>query len=196
MREVLQTTEEENLAMIEDSLSTLKAEGREVFYDLEHFFDGYKDDPAYAVAALRTAHARGRRLPGAMRHQRRHAPLRGGAHHAGAAPSASWGPSGVHFHDDTGNAVANALAALELGATHVQGTINGWGERCGNLNLCTLIPTLCLKMGRCRRGLREPQAASRPSRGSSRKRRTSSRTSASPTWGRQPSPTRPASTPT
>jgi 2-isopropylmalate synthase len=61
-------------------------------------------------------------------------------------PMGELGPVGVHFHDDTGNAVANALAALDRGAMHVQGTINGWGERCGNLNLCTLIPTLCLKL--------------------------------------------------
>ncbi len=69
------------------------------------------------------------------------------------------GPIGVHFHDDTGNAIANTLAALDCGAMHVQGTINGWGERCGNMNLCTLIPTLCLKLGDNARALREPQAA-------------------------------------
>jgi 2-isopropylmalate synthase len=146
VHEVLQTTEEENLAMIADSLATLKAEGREVFYDLEHFFDGYKDNPDYAVAALRAAHAAGAdclvlcdtnggTLPSEV------------ARIMSELPGAELGHIGVHFHDDTGNAVANALAALELGATHVQGTINGWGERCGNLNLCTLIPTLCLKMG-------------------------------------------------
>src|SRR5208282_2160299 len=145
VREVLQTTEKENLAMIADSLSTLKAEGREVFYDLEHFFDGYKDDPAYAVATLRAAHdagadclvlcdTNGGTLPAEV------------TRIMGELPISELGPFGVHFHDDTGNAVANALAALSLGATHVQGTINGWGERCGNLNLCTLVPTLCLKM--------------------------------------------------
>jgi 2-isopropylmalate synthase len=132
--------------MIEDSLSTLKAAGREVFYDLEHFFDGYKDDPAYAVAALRAARragadclvlcdTNGGTLPFEV------------ARIMGELPMAELGCVGVHFHDDTGNAVANALVALQHGATHVQGTINGWGERCGNLNLCTLIPTLCLKMG-------------------------------------------------
>jgi 2-isopropylmalate synthase len=146
VRDVLQTTPEENLAMISDSLSTLKAEGREVFYDLEHFFDGYKDDPAYAVSTLRAAHeagadclvlcdTNGGTLPSEV------------ARIMGELPVAELGPVGVHFHDDTGNAIANALAALERGATHVQGTINGWGERCGNLNLCTLIPTLCLKLG-------------------------------------------------
>ena len=144
VREVLQTTEEENLRMIEDSLSTLKAEGREVFYDLEHFFDGYKDDPAYALATLRAARAAGAdclvlcdtnggTLPSEVGRILQELPL------------AELGPVGVHFHDDTGTAVANALVALDHGAMHVQGTINGWGERCGNLNLCTLIPTLCVK---------------------------------------------------
>ncbi len=146
VREVLQTTEEENLAMIEDSISVLKKEGREVFYDLEHFFDGYKDDPAYALQVLAAAHGAGAdclvlcdtnggTLPAEV------------ARIIGALPLDTLGPIGVHFHDDTGNAVANTLAALERGASHVQGTINGWGERCGNLNLCTLIPTLCLKLG-------------------------------------------------
>jgi 2-isopropylmalate synthase len=146
VREVLQTTEEENLRMISDSLAVLKAAGREVFYDLEHFFDGYKDDPAYALSALRAAHdagvdclilcdTNGGTLPSEVGRIVSELPLK------------ELGPIGVHFHDDTGNAVANTLAALERGAIHVQGTINGWGERCGNMNLCTLIPTLCLKMG-------------------------------------------------
>ena len=163
VREVLQTTEAENLAMIEDSLSTLKAAGREVFYDLEHFFDGYKDDPAYAVATLRAARragadclvlcdTNGGTLPFEV------------ARIMGDLPMEELGSVGVHFHDDTGNAVANALVALQHGATHVQGTINGWGERCGNLNLCTLIPTLCLKMGdeaECCRNLKHLTALSR-----------------------------------
>jgi 2-isopropylmalate synthase len=146
VRQVLQTTEEENLAMIADSLATLKREGREVFYDLEHFFDGWKDDPAYAKKVLATAHeagadclvlcdTNGGTLPSEV------------ARIVGELSVENLGPIGVHFHDDTGNAVANSLAALEQGASHVQGTINGWGERTGNLNLCTLIPTLCLKLG-------------------------------------------------
>ena len=146
VREVLQTTEDENLRMIADSLSALKAAGREVFYDLEHFFDGYKDDPAYALAALRAARdagadclvlcdTNGGTLPGEV------------ARILSELPMEELGPVGLHFHDDTGNAIANTLAGLERGAMHVQGTINGWGERCGNMNLCTLIPTLCLKMG-------------------------------------------------
>jgi len=146
VREVLQTNEEENVAMIADSLATLKAAGREVFFDLEHFFDGYKDDPAYALRILRAGHdagadclvlcdTNGGTLPAEV------------ARILDALPLGELGPIGVHFHDDTGNAVANAQTALERGAVHVQGTINGWGERCGNLNLCTLIPNLCLKLG-------------------------------------------------
>jgi 2-isopropylmalate synthase len=146
VREVLQTTEEENLAMIADSIATLKRAGREVFFDLEHFFDGYRDDPAYSLSVLSTAReagadclvlcdTNGGTLPSEVTRT------------LGELPLARLGPIGVHFHDDTGNAVANSLAALERGATHVQGTVNGWGERCGNTNLCTLIPTLCLKLG-------------------------------------------------
>lgn len=147
VKHVLQTTEDENLAMIADSLCTLKKERREVFFDLEHFFDGYKDDPAYALKVLKTGReagadclvlcdTNGGTLPSEV------------ARIMGELPRAELGPLGVHFHDDTGNAVANAIEAVERGAAHVQGTINGWGERCGNLNLCILIPNLCLKVGR------------------------------------------------
>ncbi|HUJ74701.1 MAG TPA: citramalate synthase, partial [bacterium] len=146
VREVLQTTEEENLAMIEDSLSALKAAGREVFYDAEHFFDGYKDDPAYALATLRAARRGGADCVVLCDTNGGTLPVEV-ARILSELPLAELGQVGVHTHDDTGNAVANALVALQHGATHVQGTVNGWGERCGNLNLCTLIPTLCLKMG-------------------------------------------------
>ena len=147
VKHVLQTTDEENLAMISDSLCTLKKEGREVFFDLEHFFDGYKDDPAYALRVLRAGRdagadclvlcdTNGGTLPSEV------------AQIMSELPMSELGPIGVHFHDDTGNAVANALVAVDLGSVHVQGTINGWGERCGNLNLCILIPNLCLKLKR------------------------------------------------
>ena len=110
VKQVLQTTDEENLAMIADSLCTLKKEGREVFFDLEHFFDGYKDDPAYALRVLRAGResgadclvlcdTNGGTLPAEV------------ARIMGELPRAELGPIGVHFHDDTGNAVANALAA-------------------------------------------------------------------------------------
>jgi len=147
VREVLQTSEDENLRMIADSISTLRKEGREVFFDLEHFFDGYKDDPVYARKVLETGagagaaccilcDTNGGTLPFEV------------ARIFGEISLAKVGPIGVHFHNDTENAVANSLTAIDCGAVHVQGTINGWGERCGNTNLCVLVPNICLKMGR------------------------------------------------
>ncbi len=147
--EVLRTTLDENLRIIERSLSHLRAQGRRVIYDAEHFFDGYRADPRYALETLRAAE-------------------RGGAEtlvlcdtNGGSMP---WEiaevvrsirgelslPLGVHTHDDGGCAVANALAAVREGAGQVQGTVNGYGERCGNANLCTIAAALELKMGfRC-----------------------------------------------
>ena len=143
---VLGTTPEENLAMIADSVAFLKSHKREVIYDAEHFFDGYRADPHYAVATL-------------------HAAADAGADwialcdtNGGSLPS--WvkdvvtnvraelaTPLGIHPHNDGELAVANALAAVEAGCTQVQGTINGYGERCGNANLVAIIPALQLKMG-------------------------------------------------
>jgi 2-isopropylmalate synthase len=147
VRDVLQTTEDENLRMISDSISTLRRAGREVFFDLEHFFDGYKDDPGYTRKVLEAGaeagaacsilcDTNGGTLPSEVERIMRELPL------------AAIGPIGVHFHDDTGNATANSLAAIGCGAVHVQGTINGWGERCGNANLCVVVPNLCLKLKR------------------------------------------------
>ncbi len=138
---VLRTTPEENLRMIRDSIEVLKGEGREVFFDLEHFFDGWKHDPGYALAVLRTASeagadclvlcdTNGGTLPAEV------------SRIIGELPRGELGCLGVHFHNDTENAVANSLAAVDAGAVHVQGTINGWGERCGNANLCAVIPNL------------------------------------------------------
>jgi len=147
VREVLQTTTEENLCMIADSLSTLKKEGREVVFDLEHFFDGYVDDPAYALKVLEVGteagadclvlcDTNGGHLPSEIAEVLR------------ALPQKNLAPLGVHFHNDSGTAVANSLVALDNGAVHVQGTVNGWGERCGNANLCVLIPNIVLKQKR------------------------------------------------
>ncbi len=147
VRSVLRTTLEENLAMIRDSLSLLKKEGREVFFDLEHFFDGYKQDPSYALDVLATASAAGADCLVLC-------DTNGGSLPAEVTrilselPRERLAPLGVHAHDDAGTGVANTLAAVEGGAVHVQGTINGWGERCGNANLCTVIPNLVLKMKR------------------------------------------------
>jgi 2-isopropylmalate synthase len=147
VRAVLRTTLEENLAMIHDSLALLKKEGREIFFDLEHFFDGYKQDSEYALEVLATATAAGAdclvlcdtnggTLPAEV------------TRIMNQLPRSRLAPLGVHCHNDAGTAVANTLAAVESGAVHVQGTINGWGERIGNANLCTVIPNLFLKMKR------------------------------------------------
>jgi 2-isopropylmalate synthase len=144
VKEILRTDEEENLSMIAETLSFLKKEGREVVFDLEHFFDGYKDDPAFALRVLRAGRdagadclvlcdTNGGTLPSEV------------SRILSCLPMAELGPVGCHFHNDTGTAVANSLAAVDCGAVHVQGTINGWGERCGNANLCVLLPDLCLK---------------------------------------------------
>ena len=138
---------EENLELIRDSIAEARARGREPLFDCEHFFDGYMHNPDYALACARTAYEAGARWVvlcdtngGGLPHEVeaivgevcRHIP---GDH------------VGIHTHNDTENAVANTLAAVRAGARQVQGTLNGLGERCGNANLMTLIPTLALKMG-------------------------------------------------
>lgn len=143
--EVIQTTTDENIYMIEDSIKLLVSEGREVIFDLEHFFDGYKENPEYSIKLLELASSigastlvlcdtNGGTLPSEVEKIIKQLPL------------GKLSPIGVHFHNDTGCAVANSVVSVESGATHVQGTINGWGERCGNANLCTIIPNLSLKL--------------------------------------------------
>ena len=143
---VLNTTLDENLHMIADSVSYLRTHDREVIYDAEHFFDGYLADPDYAVQTLRAAAGAGARLlvlcdtnGGTMPSQLQEI-IAAVAHQIDM-------PLGIHCHNDSGLAVANSLLAVEAGAVHVQGTINGYGERCGNADLCTLIPNLQLKLG-------------------------------------------------
>jgi 2-isopropylmalate synthase len=149
LEKVVKVDRDENLRMIADSVSFLVGQGKRVIYDAEHFFDGFADDPAYALACLRAA-------------------LEGGAEtvvccdtNGGTLPDriatvmatvtsklASTGVGvGIHCHDDAGCAVACSLAAVLQGAGHVQGTMNGYGERCGNANLVTIIPNLQLKLG-------------------------------------------------
>jgi len=143
---VINTTFEDNLEMIYDSIAYLKDEGREVIFDLEHFFDGYKGDRDYALKVLRTGTEAGA-------HSLVLCDTNGGTLPTEAMdilnelPQDELAPIGVHFHNDTGNAVANSILAVRSGATHIQGTINGWGERCGNANLCIIVPNLALKMG-------------------------------------------------
>jgi 2-isopropylmalate synthase len=145
--DVLRTTLDENLRIIEASLAYLRAQGRHVIYDAEHFFDGFRADPGYALATLEAA-------------------ARGGADtlvlcdtNGGSLP---WqvadvvrqvrakvsSPLGIHAHNDSETAVASSLAAVHEGVVQVQGTVNGYGERCGNANLCSVIPALEVKMGR------------------------------------------------
>src|SRR6266581_3882983 len=145
VRVALETTNEENLASIRDSVKAAKSAGREVMLDCEHFFDGYRENPEFALACARAAYDSGARWVvlcdtngGTMPHEVetivteviKHIP---GDH------------VGIHAHNDTEQAVANSLAAVRAGARQIQGTLNGLGERCGNANLCTLIPTLRLK---------------------------------------------------
>ncbi|MFN8638328.1 MAG: citramalate synthase [Dehalococcoidia bacterium] len=149
VREVLETTEEENLAMIADSVSFLVGEGREVVFDAEHFFDGFAEEPAYALATLRAAaHAgastvalcdtNGGAVPGAVVE---------GVRRALEAVESAGCAVGIHVHNDGDMAVANTLLAVENGATQVQACLNGWGERTGNANIISVIANLKLKLG-------------------------------------------------
>ncbi len=147
VKEVLTTTPDENLAMIADTVRFLKSHGRMVIYDAEHAFDGYKDNPEYALATWEAAEKAGadnvtlcdtnggclpKEITEIVQAARRKLTCK----------------IGIHTHNDIGLGVANALAGIEAGATHVQGTINGYGERTGNCNITSVIPTLALKMGK------------------------------------------------
>ncbi|MEE8443120.1 MAG: citramalate synthase [Dehalococcoidia bacterium] len=143
---VLETSLEENLAMIADSVAFLRSQGRRVFFDAEHFFDGFKANPAYAVQCIRAAaeagaetvilcDTNGGTLPPqvqeAFSHMKKEVEV----------------PLGIHTHNDSGVAIANTLAAVQVGAVQVQGTVNGYGERCGNADLLSVAANLKLKMG-------------------------------------------------
>lgn len=143
---VLRTTLDENLKMIADSIRYLKSQGIDVFFDAEHYFDGYKSDAGYALKTLEAAadagasclvlcDTNGGSLPEEI------------SEAVTAALKVTGVPVGIHTHNDGGLALAGTLAAVRAGAVHVQGTINGYGERTGNADLCTIIPSLKLKMG-------------------------------------------------
>ncbi|MEM8850061.1 MAG: citramalate synthase [Pseudomonadota bacterium] len=136
-------TADQNLVNIRDSIAHLVAQGREAIFDAEHFFDGHGRDPAYATACLRAALDAGARWAVLCDTNGGTMPARIGEVIAGLDLPGD--RLGIHTHDDTGQAVAGTLAALDAGVRHVQGTLNGLGERCGNANLTTLIPTLLLK---------------------------------------------------
>ncbi len=144
--ETLKTSVEENLAMVADSVAFLRAEGRRVFFDAEHFFDGYRANPEYALSVIRAAAEAGA--------ERLVLCDTNGGTVPGDARRVVWDvaertetPLGVHFHDDAGCAVANSLLAVEAGAVQVQGCVNGYGERCGNADLIPIAAGLVLKLG-------------------------------------------------
>jgi len=146
VREALSTDQDENLRMVADSLGHLKKHCQEVLFDAEHFFDGYKSNPAYAVKVIKEAESAGAdcivlcdtnggSLPSEI------------TAIVNAVKGEVKTPLGIHTHNDSELAVANALAAVQAGASQVQGTVNGIGERCGNANLISIIPNLRLKLG-------------------------------------------------
>jgi 2-isopropylmalate synthase len=146
VKTALGCTLEENLEAIGASIAHCVAKGREALFDAEHFFDGYKANPDYALAALRAAHEAGARWLVLCDTNGGTLPSEVGRIVAEVIAAGIPGSRlGIHCHDDTGNAVANSLAAVEAGCRQIQGTLNGLGERCGNANLVTLIPTLLLK---------------------------------------------------
>ena len=145
VRVALETTEEENLASIRDSVAAAKAKGREVLLDCEHFFDGYKANPQYALACAKAAYDAGARWVVLCDTNGGTLPHEVEAIVTEVCKTIPGGHVGIHAHNDTEQAVANSLAAVRAGARQIQGTINGLGERCGNANLVSIIPTLKLK---------------------------------------------------
>ncbi|WP_445312804.1 citramalate synthase [Microcoleus vaginatus] len=150
--ESLKTTLEENLAMIRDTIEYLRSQGRRVIYDAEHWFDGYKHNPDYAIKTLEVAADAGAEWlvlcdtnGGTLPHEVSQV-VRDVLEALGTNREKSL-QLGIHTHNDSGVAVANALAAVREGVRMVQGTINGYGERCGNADLCSLIPNFQLKLG-------------------------------------------------
>ncbi len=145
VKEALKISLEENLELIEDSVAFLKANLQEVFFDAEHFFDGYKHNPEYAIQCLHAAVRGGADVlvlcdtnGGALTHQV--------VEIIRAVKKEVNHPLGIHAHNDSDMAVANSVSAIYEGCGQVQGTINGYGERCGNANLCSIIPAIVLKM--------------------------------------------------
>ncbi len=144
--ETLRTSLDEGVAMVRDSIAWLVSQGKRVFFDAEHFFDGYKRNPEFSLSVLHAAEQAGAEVlvlcdtnGGCLPHE--------AARIVAEVVAATSTTVGVHFHNDGECAVANALAGVEAGATHVQGCVNGYGERTGNANLCSIIPNLSLKMG-------------------------------------------------
>ena len=151
--EGLKTTLEENCGMIRDTIAFLSSQNRQVIYDAEHWFDGYQHHPDYALKTLETALEAGAQwvvlcdTNGGTLPEEITRVVQEVVQHFGIDPNDEKSPKlGIHTHNDSDTAVANSLVAVENGATMVQGTINGYGERCGNANLCSVIPNLQLKL--------------------------------------------------
>ena len=143
----LRITEEQNLALISDTVRFMKDHGKTVIYDAEHFFDGYNSDPDFALRTLEAAATAGADVLCLCDTNGGNMPSRVGAVTAEVVRRFGGIPIGIHAHNDSDVAVANSVVAVEAGATHVQGCINGYGERCGNANLCSVLPNLELKLG-------------------------------------------------
>jgi 2-isopropylmalate synthase len=148
LEKVTNVEPEENLRMIAESVAFVVGEGKRVVYDAEHFFDGYRADPAYALRCLRAAAEAGAENVTLCDTNGSSLPAQVAEATAAVVAALAGTPVGIHTHDDAGCGVANTLVAVEAGASLVQGTMNGYGERCGNANLVTIVPTLELKMGR------------------------------------------------
>jgi 2-isopropylmalate synthase len=148
LEKVIRVPEEENLAMIRDSVAFCRGSGKRVVFDAEHFFDGYRDDPGFALECVRAAAEAG--AENVTLCDTNGGSLPGHVGEATAATVEALGEGvevGIHTHNDAECAVANSLAAVQAGARLVQGTVNGYGERCGNANLASILPALQLKMG-------------------------------------------------
>ncbi len=145
-KEVLKVGLDENLTMIQESVEYLKAQNRRVFFDAEHFYDGYREDPEYALSTLESAWQAGAEVLILCDTNGSFMPWQIAQATKAARERLPEAPLGIHAHNDSGCAVANTLTAITEGATQIQGTINGYGERTGNANLMSVIPNIQLKM--------------------------------------------------
>lgn len=158
VKSALRVSKEENLRMIEESIRLAVKKKREVSFDAEHFFDGYRSNPEYALAVCRVAYEAGARWVVLCDTNGGSLPAQVCEAVAAAVKVVPGGHLGIHCHNDTDHGVANSIAAVEAGVRQVQGTVNGIGERCGNANLMSIIPTLMLKLG-YRTGISEEKLA-------------------------------------
>ena len=194
VKRALGITEEENLKLISETVKYLKDHGKEVVYDAEHFFDGYTANPDFALRTLEAAQAAPAPMCSCLC-DTNGGTLTGRLVEIVAEVRKRFdGIIGIHTHNDSDVAVANTIAAVEAGATHVQGCMNGYGERCGNANLASIIANLELKLGHTTIG---PEKLAQPRLGRALHRRTGQPAAAQRSALRRPaapSPTKAAST--